>query len=56
MRSAKKLCKEHNLSSYQAQKGAELALRVMAEDIWKILNTFSTIPLHERVAEYLKND
>lgn len=54
MRNPKEVCKDHNLNSYQAQKGAELMMRAIVEDITTILNTANVRPLHERVAEYLK--
>lgn len=54
MRNPKQLLRQHNLYSYQAQKGAEVMMRAIAEDILAILNTANVRPLHERVAEYIK--
>ena len=53
MRNPRKVCRDHNLYSYQAQKGAEAMAQAIAEDILVILNTTDVRPLHERVAEYL---
>ena len=53
MRNPKQLLKEHNLFSYQAQKGAEVMAQAIAEDILHILNTTNVKPIHERVAEYI---
>ena len=53
MRNPKQLLKEHNLFSYQAQKGAEAYMQAVAEDITTILATASVRPLHERIAEYI---
>ena len=53
MRNPKTLLKQHNLYSYQAQKGAEVMMQAITEDILTILNTTDVRPLHERVAEYL---
>lgn len=54
MKNPKTVCMDHNLFSYQAQKGAEVMAKAIADDIWNILNTFDVKPLHERVADYLK--
>lgn len=54
MKNPKSVCKEHNLYSYQAQKGAEAYMQAVAEDITTILATASVRPLHERIAEYIK--
>ena len=53
MKSPKQVCRDHNLYSYQAQKGAEVMAAHITEEILAILNTASVRPLHERVAEYL---
>lgn len=53
MRSPKNVCKEHNLYSYQALKGAEVMANAIAEDILHILNTTEVRPVHERLAEYI---
>ena len=53
MRNPKTLLRQHNLYSYQAQKGAEIMMQAITEDILTILNTTDVRPLHERVAEYL---
>ena len=52
MRNPKTLCRDHSLYSYQALKGAELMAQAITEDILAILNTASTKPLYERIAEY----
>lgn len=53
MRNPKQLLKEHNIFTYQAQKGAEIMANAIAEDILTILNTTNIRPLHERIAEYI---
>lgn len=52
MRNPKTLLKEHNIFTYQAQKGAEIMANAIAEDILHILNTTDVRPIHERVVEY----
>ena len=56
MRNPKQLCKEHNLYSYQALKGAEVMAQAIAEDIRQIIFTTSTRPVVERINEYLNNN
>ena len=53
MRNPKQLLKEHNIFTYQAQKGAEIMANAIAEDILHILNTTDVRPIHERLAEYI---
>lgn len=53
MRNPKTLLKEHNIFTYQAQKGAEIMANAIAEDILHILNTTDVRPIHERLAEYI---
>lgn len=53
MRDPKKLCREHGLRSYQAERAAELMAQAIAEDVLHILNTYDVRPVHERLAEYI---
>lgn len=54
MKDPKRLCQEHGLRSYQAQKAAAIMAQTIAEDVLHILQTYSVRPLHERIAEYFK--
>lgn len=54
MRDPKKICKEHGLRSYQAEKAAALMAQAIAEDVLHILNTYDVRPIHERIYQYLK--
>lgn len=49
----KALCKEHGLHGAQAEKAAELMASRITTDILNIVNTFDTIPLYERITNYL---
>lgn len=53
MRNPKQVLRQHNISTYQSIKGAEIMANAIAEDILTILNTASVKPLHERIAEYI---
>lgn len=58
MRNPRNICKEHNLYSYQAQKGAELMAQCIREDVQRILTTPSDRTIYEQLREYfdLTND
>lgn len=52
----KKLCKDHNLNSYQAQKAAELTKKAALAELSDIINTPSPKTLRERLAECFELD
>jgi hypothetical protein len=52
MKDPKKLCKEHNLTSYQAYKAAELMAETIKRDVAAILTTPSDRKIYEQLKEY----
>ena len=52
MKDPKQLCREHNLYSYQAQKGAELMAETIKRDVAVILTTPSDKTIYEQLKEY----
>ena len=52
MKDPKQICREHNLNSYQAQKGAELMARHITEEVWKMMTTPSDKTVYEQLREY----
>lgn len=54
MKDPKKLCKEHNLTSYQAYKAAELMAETIKRDVAAILTTPSDKTIYEQLKEYFE--
>ena len=52
MKDPKTICKEHNLYSYQAQKGAELMAEYIKDQLVGIIQTDDTMPLQERIKKF----
>ena len=52
MKNPRTICKEHNLYSYQAYKGAELMARHITEEVWKIMTTPSDKTVYDQLREY----
>lgn len=52
MRNTKILLKKHGLNSHEATRAAEIMADAIADDVLKILNTYSREPIHERIAKY----
>lgn len=54
MKDPKKVCKEHNLTSYQAYKAAELMAETIKRDVAAILTTPSDKTIYEQLKEYFE--
>lgn len=56
MKDPKKLCREHNLYSYQAQKGAEIMAEYIKDEVMRIIvapiNSAVYEPLSERIEKF----
>ena len=54
MKDPKQICREHNLYSYQAQKGAGLMADAIRQDIETILTTPSQKTVVAQIKEYFR--
>lgn len=52
MKNPRQICKEHNLFSYQAYKGAELMTEYIKQQLIGIIQTDDTMPLSERIKKF----
>lgn len=52
MKNPRTFCKEHNLYSYQAYKGAELMAEYIKDQLIGIIQTDDTMPLSERIEKF----
>lgn len=52
MKDPKQVCREHNIYSYQAYKGAELMAGEIRENMQRILTTPSSSTVYEQLKEY----
>lgn len=52
MRNPRNICKEHNLYSYQAHKGAEAMADAIRGDVERILTTPSEKTIYEQLNDY----
>ena len=52
MKNPRQICREHNLNSYQAQKGAEVMADHIREEVERIMTTPSDKTVYEQLREY----
>lgn len=54
MKNIKLLLKKHGFESNEAMYAAEIMANAIMDDVLYILNTYSTKPIHERIAQYFR--
>lgn len=54
MKDPKQLCREHNLYSYQAQKGAELMAEYIKDEVRRIMTTPTNSAVYEPLSERIE--
>lgn len=52
MKNPRQICKEHNLYSYQAFKGAEVMAETIRQDVEAILTTPSQTTIYQQLEQY----
>jgi len=52
MKDPKTICKEHNLWSYQAHKGAEVMARYIRDEVERIMTTPSNRTVYEQLDDF----
>ena len=52
MRNPRQVCRDHNLWSYQAQKGAEVMAEYITEEVERIMTTPSNRTVYEQLEEF----
>lgn len=54
MKEPRLICKEHNLYSYQAQKGAELMAEYIRREVERIMTTPSERTVYSQLEEFFE--
>ena len=52
MRNPRQVCRDHNLWSYQALKGAEVMAKYITEEVERIMTTPSNRTVYEQLEEF----
>ena len=55
MRDVRKVCHDHNIYEHRAIWAAEMMQQIIIEDLQTMLLHDTVRPLHERLAEYIKD-